>query len=44
MSYETWLIGRKVDTSKKIYMVTGLLVFDFELFIGDSLKKGLMTN
>ena len=34
MSDETWLIGRKVDASKKIFVVTGILVLDFELFIG----------
>lgn len=34
MSEETWLIGREVDASKKILVITGILVFDFELFIG----------
>jgi hypothetical protein len=34
MSDETWLIGRKVDASKKIFVVTEILLFDFELFIG----------
>jgi hypothetical protein len=34
MSGEAWLIGRKVDASKKIFVATGILVFDFELFIG----------
>ena len=34
MSEETWLIGRKVDASKKIFVVTEILLFDFELFIG----------
>jgi len=34
MSNETWLISRKVDASKKIFVVTEILLFDFELFIG----------
>ena len=34
MSDETWLIGRKVDASKKIFVATEILLFDFELFIG----------
>ena len=32
--YEAWLIGRDMDASKKIFVATGDLVFDFELFIG----------
>jgi hypothetical protein len=28
-------IGRNEDASKKIFVATGILVFDFELFIGD---------
>ena len=35
MNNETWLIGRRVDISKKIYVETRILVFDFELFIGE---------
>ena len=35
MSDETWLIGRKVDASKKIFVATEILLFDFELFIGE---------
>jgi hypothetical protein len=34
MSDETWLIGRKMDASKKIFMATRIIVFDIELFIG----------
>jgi hypothetical protein len=34
MSDEAWLIGREMDASKKIFVVTKILVFDFELFIG----------
>jgi len=33
ISYERWLICRNEDASKKI-VATGILVFDFELFIG----------
>ena len=36
MSDETWLMGRKVDASKKKFFVaTEIIVFDFELFIGE---------
>ena len=35
MSDEAWLIGREMDASKKIFVATGNLVFDFELFIGE---------
>jgi len=31
---ERWLICRNQDASKKIFVVTGILVFDFELCIG----------
>jgi hypothetical protein len=34
MSDETWLIGREMDASKKTFWAIGILVFDFELFIG----------
>jgi len=34
ISYEAWLKCRNEDTSKKIFVATGILVFDFELFIG----------
>ena len=34
MSDEAWLIGREMDASKKIFVATRNLVFDFELFIG----------
>jgi len=30
-----WLKCRNKDASKKIFVATGILVFDFELFIGD---------
>ena len=33
LSYEARLIGRKVDASKRIFGITKILVFDFELFI-----------
>jgi len=36
MSDETWLMGREVDASKKKFFVaTEIIVFDFELFIGE---------
>ena len=36
MSNKTWLTDRKVDASKKIFFVaTKIVVFDFELFIGE---------
>ena len=31
---ETWLIGRRVDASKKNFVAMRILVFDFELFKG----------
>jgi len=34
VSSARWLICRNEDASKKIFVVTGILVFDFELFIG----------
>jgi hypothetical protein len=34
MSNETWLTGRSVDASKKIFVTAKILLFDFELFIG----------
>jgi hypothetical protein len=34
MGYEAWLKYRNVDASKKI-VVTEILLFDFELFIGE---------
>ena len=39
MSDEAWLIGRKVDASKKIFVATKTIVFDFELFIGELREK-----
>ncbi len=33
ISYEAWLICRNEDASKKIFVATGSLVFDYELFI-----------
>jgi hypothetical protein len=47
MSDETWLIGRKMDASKKyLFVVTRILLFDFELFIGARVreKKELTTH
>jgi len=35
MSHETWLIGRKVDAAKNIFLATRILVFDFEFLIGE---------
>ena len=34
ISLEGWLIGREMDASKKSFVATRNLVFDFELFIG----------
>ena len=39
MSNEAWLIGREMDASKIIFVVTRILVFDFELFIGELVQK-----
>jgi hypothetical protein len=39
MSYEAWLRGRNGDASKKIFVATGIIVFDFELFIGELSQK-----
>jgi hypothetical protein len=39
MSNETWLIGRKVDASKKLICGTENLLFDFELFIGGQSRR-----
>jgi hypothetical protein len=40
MSDETWLTDRKVDASKKKFFVaTEIIVFDFELFIGELVKN-----
>jgi hypothetical protein len=30
---EMWLIGREMGASKKIFIATGILVFNFELLI-----------
>jgi len=35
LSFKHWLIGRNEDASKKIFLATGILVFDFEFFIGE---------
>ncbi len=35
MGDEAWLIGREMDASKKTFMETGIIAFDFELFIGE---------
>jgi len=39
MSYEAWLIRRNVDASKKIFAAIGILLFDFEFFIGGRRQK-----
>jgi hypothetical protein len=39
MNYEAWLIGRKVDASKKVFVATGIIALDFELFIGARVQK-----
>ena len=44
MSEEAWLIGREMDASKKIFIVTRILVYDFELFIGALREKGYVTS
>jgi len=46
ISYETWFKYRNMDASKKIFVSTEILVFDFELFIGDRRQKNkeLMTT
>jgi len=31
---EVWLRGRNVDASKKVFVATEIIVFDFELLIG----------
>ena len=41
MSSEHWLISRNKDASKKIFVATGILVFDFELFIGGRHRFGI---
>ena len=35
IGYEAWLICDNEDASKKIFEATGILVFDFEFFIGE---------
>ena len=35
MSDETWLIAREMDAQRKCLVATVILVFDFELFIGE---------
>ena len=40
MSDKRWLMGREVDASKKKFFVaTEIIVFDFELFIGEPCEK-----
>ena len=34
IGYEAWLKCRNEDASKKIFVAKGILVFDFEIFIG----------
>jgi len=40
ISYEAWLTRRNVDTSKTFFLATGIIMFDFELFIGGLVRKG----
>ncbi len=35
MGTATWLTSRNKDASKKFFVAIGIVVFDFELFIGD---------
>ena len=35
MNDDMWLISREMDASKKILVITRILVFDFELFEGE---------
>jgi hypothetical protein len=44
MSKEAWLIGRKVDASKNIFVATETLLFDFELFIGGHRQLVVMSQ
>ena len=44
MSYEAWLKCRNVDASKKIFVATENILFDFELFIGDRHQKQRADN
>ena len=37
ISCEAWLRGRNVDASKENFVATGIIVFGFELFIGERL-------
>ncbi len=39
-----WLICRNEDASKKIFVATGILVFDFELFIGGRVQQFLTAR
>jgi hypothetical protein len=43
MGNEGWLIRRNVDASRKIFVAMGIIVFDFELFIGELVKKEELT-
>ena len=43
MSYEAWLIGRKVDASRRNFCGSRDIVFDFEVFIGE-LRQNLTLD
>src|SRR4030042_1479004 len=44
LSYEAWLISRTVDASKKIFIATRIIVFDFELFMGAGSQEKRADN
>jgi hypothetical protein len=39
MSDEAWLMGRNLDASKELFVATGVLLCNFELFIGELVQK-----
>lgn len=41
MSIRVWLTRRNVDASKKNFVATGIIVFDFDLFIGGRCWLGI---
>ncbi|MBL7146848.1 MAG: hypothetical protein ISS76_21605 [Phycisphaerae bacterium] len=44
LSYEAWLISCNEDASKEIFVAIGILVFGFELSIGESCDVRLRTS
>jgi len=44
MSNEAWLTRRNMDASKKIFVPTGILAFDFELFIAERCVRLLSVS